>query len=484
MGVTVNANGLSVVHQGSGGVANADIPDVCMTKVGKPIKDLPYQNTAESSDLAGGSTTVTADGGSSIAIQGSTFSKSTGDEAGDKKGIKSGTIKGEAEFTTQSATVKIEGKGVCRLSDQMSMNEANTMCLSGVQNPSVSVSADDVGTFTVSLHCHYPNGTPLKNAQFEIVDESGDVAASGTLDDSGQAIVSGLAEMQFSLRFMDTDTPYIFNQYLSEQFEQSIEEHSSYFSAASGQKCLFWEDRIGTPQRWGLLRSKRFADRDFADMVHRSASKLSPMLASATEYRHFTAQFVSALDELQTERDNEQVYKSFAHSLFPLCIKEGRSLQQLTHVNEETLHSTLLLAARNLGTGNAQHGLTELDWSQYGQQIVQFLSELTESLCYRLSYIKTHARYCNYGAVIEIIEHYEKEMKAVEQILPELMERLLVSLGEQISNIVLSAPPELHTNVSHAVFNSSIGDISVVVETNSAESLKGPLYCFKNSYSE
>ncbi|EGU47266.1 hypothetical protein VITU9109_04422, partial [Vibrio tubiashii ATCC 19109] len=34
-------------------------------------------------------------------------------------GVSSGTIEAEAEFISASPTVKFEGKGVCRLSDQM-----------------------------------------------------------------------------------------------------------------------------------------------------------------------------------------------------------------------------------------------------------------------------------------------------------------------------------------------------------------------------
>ena len=44
MGVTVCANGLSVVHQGSGGEANATLPDVCLTTVGKPVVPIPINN--------------------------------------------------------------------------------------------------------------------------------------------------------------------------------------------------------------------------------------------------------------------------------------------------------------------------------------------------------------------------------------------------------------------------------------------------------
>ncbi|WP_240538050.1 MULTISPECIES: PAAR-like domain-containing protein [Vibrio] len=48
-----------------------------------------------------------------------TFSKSTGDAGGDKKGVASGTIEAEAKFISASPTVKFEGEGVCCLSDQM-----------------------------------------------------------------------------------------------------------------------------------------------------------------------------------------------------------------------------------------------------------------------------------------------------------------------------------------------------------------------------
>lgn len=42
MAVTISANGLSVVHKGSGGEANATLPDVCLTTVGKPVVPIPY----------------------------------------------------------------------------------------------------------------------------------------------------------------------------------------------------------------------------------------------------------------------------------------------------------------------------------------------------------------------------------------------------------------------------------------------------------
>jgi hypothetical protein len=102
------------------------------------------------------------DGGNSIAIKGSKFSASTGDTGGDKKGVASGTIEAEAEFISASPTVKFEGVGVCRLSDHMTMNKANTMCLGGAQNLSVSVTEDQEGTYTVDLLLSYSDGEPVQ----------------------------------------------------------------------------------------------------------------------------------------------------------------------------------------------------------------------------------------------------------------------------------------------------------------------------------
>lgn len=191
MGVTVCANGLSVVHQGSGGEANATLPDVCLTTVGKPVVPIPYGNNAKSADLAGGTTTVSMDGGNSIAIKGSKFSASTGDAGGDKKGVASGTIEAEAEFISASPTVKFEGVGVCRLSDQMTMNKANTMCLGGAQNPSVSVTEEADGTFTVDIEYRYPDGDPVYQADYKILDSEGG-AHTGSLDAKGKATIGQL----------------------------------------------------------------------------------------------------------------------------------------------------------------------------------------------------------------------------------------------------------------------------------------------------
>lgn len=122
MSVTINVNDLTLVHKGSDGIATAAAPDVCKTpSPGGPIP-IPYPNIARSSDLVEGSTTVKADG-QPIALKDSAFATSTGDEAGTAGGgVVSGVIKGKAKFASYSMDVKVEGRNVGRLSDQMTMN--------------------------------------------------------------------------------------------------------------------------------------------------------------------------------------------------------------------------------------------------------------------------------------------------------------------------------------------------------------------------
>lgn len=130
--VSINVNNLSLAHRGSGGVAVASAPDVCLTPAppGPPVP-VPYPNIARASDLAGGSKRVKVDGGNPAAVKGSKLATSTGDEAGTTGGVASGTTKGKATWLSHSFNVRIEGRPACRLTDKMLMNSGNTVCCGG-----------------------------------------------------------------------------------------------------------------------------------------------------------------------------------------------------------------------------------------------------------------------------------------------------------------------------------------------------------------
>jgi uncharacterized Zn-binding protein involved in type VI secretion len=119
------ANSRGIAHKGSGGQSIV-FPDVCLTQVGNAVVPIPYPNIGKSSDTVKGSKTVKTDGKMAM-VKGAKYSKSTGDEAGNKKGIVSGKIKAECEFMMYSFDVKFEGKNVCRLGDPLFHNKKNIM---------------------------------------------------------------------------------------------------------------------------------------------------------------------------------------------------------------------------------------------------------------------------------------------------------------------------------------------------------------------
>lgn len=130
MGVTVRVNDLSIVHKGSGGTSIATAPDVCKTpSPGGPIP-VPYPNISRSGDLSDGSTTVKAEG-NMIAIKGSQFSRSSGDEAGTAGGVKSNVNMKESKWILYSMDVKIDGQNACRLTDKKTQNSENTIDCGG-----------------------------------------------------------------------------------------------------------------------------------------------------------------------------------------------------------------------------------------------------------------------------------------------------------------------------------------------------------------
>lgn len=139
MGVTININGLSLVHAGSGGISTATLPNVCLTPPsGQPV---PYASVALSQHLVGGTRSLRVDGDSSAATAGSQFARSTGDEAGSQGGVLSGTHGAEASFLTSSPNVRLEGRAACRLTDKMLHNRGNTVNAAGVRQQAVKAQA-------------------------------------------------------------------------------------------------------------------------------------------------------------------------------------------------------------------------------------------------------------------------------------------------------------------------------------------------------
>ncbi|MER8528445.1 DUF4150 domain-containing protein [Mesorhizobium sp. M0494] len=131
-------NSLGLTYKGTIGVSIATIPDVCKTPTpGGPVP-LPYPNFANQGTLKDGTTTVFAKGGKMIAIKGSQYGMSTGDEPGTVGGVKSNVFKKATDWITYSFDVKMDGKNACRHTDKKFHNDKNTVNLAGDLDPAVA----------------------------------------------------------------------------------------------------------------------------------------------------------------------------------------------------------------------------------------------------------------------------------------------------------------------------------------------------------
>ncbi|HDY7883961.1 DUF4150 domain-containing protein [Vibrio vulnificus] len=462
MAVTISANGLSVVHKGSGGEANATLPDVCLTKVGKPIVPIPYGNNAKSSDLAGGSTTVTADGGNSIALKGSTFAKSTGDAAGDKKGVASGTIEAEAKFISASPDVLIEGKGVARLSDQMTMNKANTMCLGGVQNPAVTVSEDEEGTYTVYVKARYPDGVLLKNADFDITDVSGGALSPGHFDDSGKSKVSGLKPGQIKILAKESTDEFVTTpvRITNPHYLPDYNDDDFFDRSAQGQQTFWHPNRIAPPvEGWGTMGPSLTADRYFADIVKAETK-------AHFEFRHPSFQFGILAESLIAGIDSlsDASFDSVLANGLPMVVEEGEILSVLFRLPKHETADRMLAYIRARGKGNPQVFINSYPWNKAKKTLNSELEGLLSKIKGRVEFLKSEASRLNYVYLSSDI--YEKHVSTIDTYAKKLsdnlskafkrMEKKANQLMSDVSAVsVIQAPDH--------VYSAEAGTIEVVV---------------------
>ncbi|WMJ02458.1 DUF4150 domain-containing protein [Pseudomonas chlororaphis subsp. aurantiaca] len=127
-------DGLGLTYKGSMGISTATIPDVCKTPSPSGPVPVPYPNIARQSSLQKGTTTVKAHG-KMIAVKGSQYGRSNGDEAGTAGGVKSGVNMKATDWITYSFDVKMDGQNACRHTDKKFHNNQNAVNLAGNIDP-------------------------------------------------------------------------------------------------------------------------------------------------------------------------------------------------------------------------------------------------------------------------------------------------------------------------------------------------------------
>ncbi|PTO76215.1 DUF4150 domain-containing protein [Vibrio splendidus] len=464
MAVTISANGLSVVHKGSGGEANATLPDVCLTTVGKPVVPIPYGNNAKSADLVEGTTTVTADGGNSIALKGSKFAKSTGDAGGDKKGVASGTIEAEAEFISASPSVIIEGKGVARLSDQMTMNKANTMCLGGVQNPAVTVTEDEEGTYTVYIKARYPNGVLLKNADFDITDVSGGALSPSNFDNSGKSKVSGLKPGQIKILVKESTDEFITTpvRITNPHYLPDYNDDDFFDRSAQGQQTFWHPNRIAPPvEGWGTMGPSLTADRYFADIVKAETK-------AHFEFRHPDFHFSVLAESLIAGIDSlsDTSFDSVLANGLPMVMEEGEILSVLFRLPKHETADRMLAYMRARGKGNPQVFINSYPWDKAKNTLNSELEGLLSKIKGRVESLKSEASRLNYVYLSSDI--YEKHVSTIDTYAKKLSDNLSQAFKrmEKKANQLISDVSAVSViQTPDHVYSAEAGTIEVVVNT-------------------
>ncbi|MFS1891572.1 PAAR-like domain-containing protein [Vibrio lentus] len=380
---------------------------------------MPYGNNAKSADLAGGTTTVSMDGGNSIAIKGSKFSASTGDAGGDKKGVASGTIEAEAEFISASPTVKFEGIGVCRLSDQMTMNKANTMCLGGAQNPSVSVTEDQEGTYTVDLKVTYDDGTGFQ-APYKLVDSAG-ASFEGVLDEKGEANVSGITRGTFQIEYgedirdFQPDKKYVnTNPY----YKNTFDPHELIESTKIGQ-VGFWEaaknqsSTVGS-WLWGFIVGDFNKDPTTGQIMLNTLLGVVPGIDQVLDARDITANILFLSEE--ENQNNQEAWLDLALSGIGAIPTLGSVLKGVGKaVKSDKSRDDVFALVREYGKGDVDKFLTNLDWNVIKYEVLQIISEAILSFSDVLDELAKKASFFGYDEYALEIGNFKSQVEAVEK---------------------------------------------------------------------
>lgn len=465
MPVTINANGLSVVHKGSDGEATASVPDVCLTTVGKPTVPIPYGNNAKSSDLVGGSTSVFADGGNSIALNGSKFSKSTGNSGGDKKGISSGTIEGEAEFITSSPTVIIEGKGVARLSDQMTMNKGNTMCF-GVQNPSLEVDESLDMPCSINMCVRYPNGHRLVNADYELTDESGASLGSGTLGSDGRSIVSDLKPGKVKLNAKESNDDFVIapQRQANPHCVESLSD-DAFFDIASKGKQAFWKPtRIQTGLTpWGSIGQCLSGDKYFQDIV-----KTEVQLHFSHSHSKTVYSFDKVSEAVIGNIDNQLPHTTetlLAYSM-PMELEEGEMLSVLLRLAPYETTDRMLAYMRAQGKGNPQSYLGNYDWAAAKKTVNQDIEQLLNKINARLEFLRDEASKLQYAYLSEeVFDKHIDTLKTYIKKLPDLISGVFSKMESKATALLANTSNVNVIKAADSTYSAEAGVIEAVINT-------------------
>ncbi|MDA9557294.1 DUF4150 domain-containing protein, partial [Vibrio sp.] len=502
MGVSGSANNLGIVHQGSDGKALSSTPDVCFTKVGKPVKELPYDNSAQSSDLVDGSQTVKIDGGYSIALDGSKLSTSTGDEAGDHKGVVSGTIKGEAEFISSSPDILVEGRSVARHTDSLLMNNANTICF-GIDNPGPEAEEQEVDKHDLHLSLKNRLSQPCANTPFKAIDKEGGVVYEGELDGGGHGVITDLDPVWLRFEFGEDPQAYQwFPRFMRKPNPRYTQHESSetVFREVAGAVPLFWE--LDTPKAkrnldngyWGHFRCQNkqangddmpdyYAarnDKHFQDYLRFELLTYFPRAIEAHEHNALARIITTHIDHDNDEIESADL-NAYAAYLGALSSDDFQRFQLLHHVPTSMTYHRFLGILRARGTGNADEYMANAPWGDFQESIIAHSSELITLISERIDALHTFAEERNYKAMMQDLAHYRTRLTSFDRAVRRQITDVTAELKDKLQQMqrtpvdtVQGQGRYISSTTSSQQFQCYAEDFTPTIDIESTESIERP----------
>ncbi|OBT16680.1 hypothetical protein A9266_19010 [Vibrio tasmaniensis] len=309
------------------------------------------------------------------------------DVGGDKKGVASGTIEAEAEFISASPTVKFEGIGVCRLSDEMAMNKVNTMCLGGAHG-------EDSREFMPNIQTN-PNFNPNANAQL-IIEE----AKRG--------------EVGF--------------------WENSWKRMSG---AAS------WV--------WGVILGDFNDDASVEQIIANTALTMIPVVDQAEDVRDLSANIVTLLSEEERDKPENWLalsltligcvptFSSAVKGTCKVALKGGKG----------TSKDTLLAVLRGMGKGDLEKFLRTLDWVDYAKQASNIVSDVLKPCIEVASELASYANRMGADELAEYFLKLADEVKIIDKMVPDKLKEAMGEFDQLFTRILGKGEQAYPAKVKH-----------------------------------
>ncbi|WP_211674824.1 hypothetical protein [Moritella sp. 5] len=255
--------------------------------------------------------------------------------------------------------------------------------MGGAQNPSVIVTADEEGTYTVDLFLSYADGDPVQGATYSLVDQAG-AAFEGSLGNDGKVAVGGVAPGAFTIEYGEDSREFKPNEptKVNPKFDGQANAQTIIEDTKRGE-VGFWESTWrkasnGGTWIWGVILGDFNDDASVEQIIANAALTMIPVVDQVGDIRDLTANILNMMDE--EGRDKPENWLALSFTLIGCIPLFGSALKGTCKVvlktGKETKKDDLLAIVRAFGKGDPEKFLLGLDWGQYAKDISKILSNV------------------------------------------------------------------------------------------------------------